>query len=116
MPKLEGDDRLDEAIMEAVSSGRPVRLDSVTDFEWDEVALFSEGTLRSEIEAVVGETGLRRDRYTSSPSLFVFRDDGEVVANLMTTPDYFRGEYGTLFGPDAQLVPDGEGGLVRLAG
>lgn len=115
MPEYQYDESVNAAIMEVADGGDAVPLGEVTSVEWDEVALFSEGATREEIEAVVGQTGLRGSRFTSSTNLLVFRKAGEPVALSGTSADVFAGEYGTLLGDDATLVPaSGRAGLVML--
>lgn len=115
MPALQFDEAMDTAIAGVTKNGEPVPVRDLTSVEWDEVALFSEGATRPEIEDVVGESGLRGDRYLSSTNLLVFRDAGEVVSLIGTSPDLFTGEYGVLLGPEAFFTPDeARGGYVRL--
>lgn len=117
MPKYKYDEGVNAAIMGVAEDGKAVPLSDVTSVEWDEVALFSEGATREEIEAVVGETGLTERRFTSSTNLLVFRKAGEPVALSGTSADVFSGEYGTLLGDDATLAPADRGaGLVVLTG
>jgi hypothetical protein len=115
MPEYQYDESVNAAIMKVADGGDAVPLGDVTSVEWDEVALFSQGATREEIEAVVGPTGLSGSRFTSSTNLLVFRQDGEPVALSGTSADVFDGEYGTLLGEDATLAPaEGRAGLVVL--
>jgi hypothetical protein len=115
MPEYQYDESVNEAIMKVADGGDAVPLGDVTSVEWDEVALFGEGATREEIESVVGQTGLRSSRFTSSTNLLVFRKAGELVALSGTSADVFAGEYATLLGDDATLAPaEGRAGLVVL--
>lgn len=115
MPEYQYDESVNAAIMKVADGGTAVPLGDVTSVEWDEVALFSQGATRAEIEAVVGPTGLNGSRFTSSTNLLVFRRAGEPVALSGTSADVFDGEYGTLLGDDATLAPaEGRAGLVVL--
>ncbi|MDW5323730.1 hypothetical protein [Plantactinospora sp. KLBMP9567] len=115
LPALQFEEAIDTAIAGVAKNGEPVLVRDLTSVEWDEVALFSEGATKPEIENVVGESGLKGNRYLSSPNLLVFRDAGEVVSLVGTTPDLFTGEYGVLLGPEAFLTPDeARGGYVWL--
>lgn len=114
MPQLRFETTVDEAIDAVSDTGEPVPVSEVTDVEWDEVALFTEGTTRSEIEAVVGASGLNGDRYLSSTNLLVLRADGAVVGLIGTTPDVMDGPYGVLLGPGAAFTAAGDG-YVTLA-
>lgn len=117
MPEYQYDESVNAAIMDVAGGGNAVPLSEVTSMEWDEVALFSEGATLDEIEAVVGQTGLKWKRFTSSTNLLVFRKAGEPVALSGTSADVFDGEYGTLLGDDAILAPaEGKSGLVVLTG
>lgn len=117
MPRLVFDETIDQAISAVAESGEPAEVQGLTEVAWDEAALFSEGATRAEIEDVVGESGLKGDRYMSSTNLLVLRQAGEVVALIGTSPDVFTGEYGVLFGEDAVFAPDGEwDGYVALKG
>jgi hypothetical protein len=117
MPEFQYDESVNAAIMKVAEGGDAVALGDVTSVEWDEVALFSQGATREDIEAVVGQTGLKDKRFTSSTNLLVFRRAGEPVALSGTSADVFAGEYGTLLGEDATLAPaEGGAGLVVLTG
>lgn len=117
MPEYQYDEGVNAALIEVAEGGAAVPLREVTSVEWDEVALFSQGATRDEIEEVVGATGLRSSRFTSTTNLLVFRDGGETVALSGTSADVFAGEFGTLLGDDATLAPaDGGAGLVVLTG
>lgn len=109
------DDTVNDAVMRVAEDGTTVPVSDVVDVAWDEAALFSEGATRTEIEDVVGESGLKGDRYMSSTNLLVLRQEGEVVALIGTSADVFAGEYGVLFGTDAVFAPDdGWDGYVAL--
>ncbi|MFE6235273.1 hypothetical protein [Cellulosimicrobium sp. NPDC057862] len=116
MPTIEGaPEALDEAIIEAARGGTELALADAADFSWDEVALFHEGTTVDDIESVVGETGIDKERFTGGTDLFVFRDGGQVVRLLVTSPDVFTGDYRTLLSSAAVVAPDASRpGYVRL--
>lgn len=116
MPTIEGaPEALDEAIIEAAQGGTELALADAADFSWDEVALFHEGTTVDDIESVVGETGIDKERFTGGTDLFVFRDGGQVVRLLVTSPDVFTGDYRTLLSSTAVVAPDASRpGYVRL--
>lgn len=103
-PRPGPDAAIDEAIIDVMNGGDTIALRDVTQVEWDEVALFGEGTPRTEIEQVVGPTGLLEERYLSSPNLLVLRNDGQIVQLVTLAPDAFVGEFGVLLGPDAELA------------
>jgi hypothetical protein len=109
------DESVNAALIKVAESGTTIGLRDVTSVEWDEVALFSEGDLLADIEAVVGTTGLKGNRYLSSTNLLVFRKDGQVVAVCGTSADVLDGEYSKLLGADAILRPShGRKGYVVL--
>ncbi|WP_369371860.1 hypothetical protein AB1046_00665 [Promicromonospora sp. Populi] len=115
MPDLTFDAAVNDAIMQVAQEGTTVPVSDVVDVAWDEAALFAEGAQVSAIEELVGETGLKGERYVSSPSLIVLRNDGEVVSLIGATADVFDGEYGVLLGSDAVLAPEQRDvGLVVL--
>lgn len=105
---------LDTAISDVGYGGEAKPLTEVTDIEWDEVAVFGEGTEVSEIEDVVGETGIFGDTYVASANLLVFRVEG-AVTTMVSLSDVVAGEYGELYGTDAVLrFQDGDSGPVVL--
>lgn len=60
--------------------GAQLRLDQLTDFEWDDVYLFGEGTPYREIDVAVGAALFGRDgRYMERGPLLVFTSGGQVV-------------------------------------
>ncbi|GAA3213676.1 hypothetical protein ACFP63_10555 [Oerskovia jenensis] len=116
-PRPQGAADLSEAIIDTAGAGGPLVLADATDFTWDEVALFHQGTTVEEIERVVGDTGLDGKRFTDPTDLFVFRDGGQVVRLLVTHPDVFTGDYGVLVDESAVVEQDpSRPGYVRLAG
>lgn len=115
VPEYEYGESVNAAIMDVAQGGDAVMLQDVTSFEWDEVALFSEGATRDEIEELVGPSGLQGKRFVSSTNLLVFRQDGDPVALQGTSADVFDGEFGMLLGGDAVIAPvENRSGLVVL--
>lgn len=108
-------EQIDTAIADVGYASEPTPLADVTDFAWDEVAVFAEGAEVSEIEDLVGETGIFGDTYVASANLLVFRAEGSVTS-MVSASDVIAGEYGRLFGADAVLrLQDGDSGPVVLA-
>lgn len=94
--------------------GGPVALSSMTDFDWDQCGIVSEGTTAEDIESLFGEKIIRDKRYLSSTNLFVFLNGGKVTRALMVAPDVFHpDDFRKLFGHDVMLHGGG-GGLVRF--
>jgi hypothetical protein len=105
MPKPREDDAFEQAITEAGQAESATSLDEVVDFDWDEVAIFAEGTPKAAIEKVVGETGMNLIMWPTYT--IVFRNDGEIVKIILGTPMYaISGDFERLLGADTMLVPD----------
>lgn len=111
-PAGEFDEPLEAKLSELKDSGGSARLSDLTDFGWDEVHLFNEGTPRDKIEAVVGDPVIRGGDSGPSVSLLVFEQDGKVVDSVTVTGDYLRADQPS-WGSDVVVEPWGEG-FMRL--
>ncbi|MDR1798552.1 MAG: hypothetical protein LBR19_01495 [Bifidobacteriaceae bacterium] len=106
MPQLQTDQAIDDLVMSVVNTGQAAALAGATDFAWDQVALFYEGTPLEYTEGLVGKTGLKDRFYASSPSLLVFLAGGETVHLAMVGPDRLRGPFGVLLGAGTVVTPN----------
>ncbi len=110
----ESNEKLDNRVLEAARNGTELRLADATDFEWDQAGFITEGTPAAEIESAFGEAITREMRYTASPVLFVFLNDGKVSKAVRITPDAFSGsDAKKKYGRDVSLVPvEGRSGYL----
>lgn len=83
---VEYDEQLSQQLRDLAGRGGTAKLADLTDFTWDTVHVFSEGTTASEVEQVSGESVLNDNRYYDAGNLLVFVDDGHVVAALSVLP------------------------------
>ncbi len=102
-----------DRLSELYDSGKSARLSDLTDFDWDEVHLFHEGTPRDRIEEITGEPVIRGKYYDYAPTLLVFENHGEVVKAIAPPGDFLRGQGNrTTWPSDVLLEPWGAGGLL----
>ncbi len=81
-----------EEFRRAGPRGQRRRLEELTDFEWDTVHLFGEGTPFKEIDETVGSPLFAREgRYTEQGSLLVFTNRGRVVHAVALVPAFVTG-------------------------
>lgn len=111
----EGNDNLDNHVLDAATNGAELKLADVTDFDWDQAGFATEGTPASEIEAAFGDPVSREKRYTASPALFIFLKDGKVTKAVRITPDAFFGRDSLKkYGRDVVLAPaEGRKGFLH---
>jgi hypothetical protein len=73
-------------------SGARRHLDEMTDFEWDTVHLFAEGTPYQLIDATVGSPLFGREgTYAEQGALLVFTNAGKVVHAVALVPPFVTG-------------------------
>lgn len=111
----EGNDNLDNHVLDAATSGAELKLADVTDFDWDQAGFATEGTPASEIEAAFGDPVSKEKRYTASPALFIFLKDGKVTKAVRITPDaFFDRDSLKKYGRDVVLTPaEGRKGFLN---
>ncbi|HEV2762491.1 MAG TPA: hypothetical protein VGV38_05800 [Pyrinomonadaceae bacterium] len=81
-----------EEFRRAGPRGTRRRLEELTDFEWDKVHLFGEGTPFREIDETVGSPLFAREgRYTEQGSLLVFTKAGRVTHAVALVPAFVTG-------------------------
>jgi hypothetical protein len=97
-------------------NGGSRRIADMTDFEWDGLRIFAEGTPAEMINSYVGGEAIRGDYYESSAYLFVFTHGGKPVRLIMESSDFLtRDGLGITHGPEVRLTVDRPGeGLGRL--
>ena len=102
------------ALVEEGPVGATIRLDSVTDFEWDEVYRFANGVSTERIKDVVGTDvtldSSVKNALTSDSSLLIFAKNDAVVYQLAVGPGIERptltinGPSGKVYTPDTALL------------
>ncbi|MDR6506992.1 hypothetical protein [Arthrobacter oryzae] len=114
----ESNDRLNSLVLEAATGGTELKLADATDFDWDEAGFITEGTPAEDIEAAFGEAVTRENRYTASPTLFIFLKDGKVAKAIRILPDaFFGGDAKKKYGRDVVLAPlEGQTGFLSWRG
>jgi hypothetical protein len=114
--KLTSDDAFETAVGSVWDNGGSRRIADLTDFEWDGLRIFAEGTPAAMINSYVGGEVIRRNYYESSANLFVFTHGGEPVRLLMMSGDFLtRDRPDITYGPEVRLTVDPPGeGLGRL--
>lgn len=110
---VESSEILDKALVEVASTGESVRLDSLTDFEWDQVVMVSEGTLAEQVEPLIGGKLIWGERYMARAT-FLFVDGGEPVAGWETHEGWLSGRYGVSIGRDAVIERVRSDGWLEL--
>lgn len=111
MPRIEFSEIFTDALEEVQSTGESIRLDSLTDFEWDHVIMYPEGAVVDDVEKVIGGRLTGGERYFSRINLF-FIKDGKPVAGWATYINWFSGTFAELLGPDAVVESTGTHGLL----
>lgn len=111
----EANEKLNEQVLNASTSGTPLKLADATDFEWDQAGFVLEGTPAGDIEAAFGEPITKEKRYTASPALFVFLKGGKVVKAIRIVPDaFFAADAKRKYGTDVMLTPlEGHTGFMN---
>ncbi|MGH3980310.1 MAG: hypothetical protein ACRDRZ_15110 [Pseudonocardiaceae bacterium] len=100
---------LHDRLRELSSTGGSAALADLTDFEWDTVYVFGEGTRAEEINDAVGTTVLRvQDRYYSAGNLLVFSSHGKAVYAADVVPDILVTGGDTEWGAGTRLEPRGD--------
>lgn len=114
--RLTSDDAFETAFGSVWDSGGSRRIADMTDFEWDGLRIFAEGTPATMINSYVGGEAIRGNYYESSTNLFVFTHGGEPVRLIMESSDFLaRDGLGITHGPDVRLIVDRPAeGLGRL--
>lgn len=113
---LTSDDSFEMAVGSVWDNGGSRRIADMTDFEWDGLRIFAEGTPAAMINSYVGGEVIRRNYYESSTNLFVFTHGGKPVRLIMMSGDFLtRDGLGITHGPEVRLTVDRPGeGLGRL--
>jgi hypothetical protein len=79
------DPRFEQALEAAAAKGSSIRLDQLTDFNWDRVRLFRDVWKGSEINSEVGARVMDDDAYQDEDmALWVFFYEGQVVRAIKT--------------------------------
>lgn len=92
-------------LSEVKKGGQTTPLSDLTEFGWDEVHLFNEGTPQDVIENVVGSPVIGSGEHENG-SLLVFEQDGKVVEKIELAADYLRADEFT-YGADVLVTPWG---------
>ena len=101
---MDSDPKLTGALRALSATGARGELAVLTDFEWDAVNVFGEGTRREEIEAVVGDPIVSDRRYYDAGHLLVFTCRGDVVRAVSVVPDILAVAHPT-WTSDVRLEP-----------
>ncbi len=114
--KLTNDDAFETALILVWANGGSRRIADMTNFEWDGLRIFAEGTPAAMINGHVGGGVIRGEYYVSSTNLFVFTHGGKPVRLIMGSSDFLaRDGLGITHGPEVRLTVDRPGeGLGRL--
>jgi hypothetical protein len=110
--------KLETGIVALWKQGGSLTLASLTDFDWDSVALYPEGTLASVIHADLGQPVLGEQKYfDNARNLIVFRLQGKPVRLVLNSAALFaHGDYGRWFGRSLTLTAKAPGeGLLSLS-
>lgn len=100
--------QLHDRLRELSSAGDSAALADLTDFTWDKVYIFSEGTRAEEINNKAGTSVLSQsDRYYSAGNLLVFSLGGKVVYAADVVPDILVTGGRAEWGADTRLEPRG---------
>lgn len=116
--ELKSDAKLESGIGALWKGGGSVLLTSLTDFDWDGVVFYPEGTLASVIHTDLGQPVLGDQKYfTNARNLFVFRLQGKPVRLVLSSADLFaNADYGRVFGRGLTLTAKAPGvGLLTLS-
>ena len=87
--KTESDLDLDRRITAHIGETTPLRLRSITGFDWDHFGFVPEGTPAETIEKIFGNRVIDHDVYKSSRNLLIFLKDGRVVRTIRSGVDCF---------------------------
>jgi hypothetical protein len=114
--RLTSDDAFETALVSVWANGGSRRIADMTNFEWDGLRIFAEGTPAAMINSYVGGEVIRRNHYESSANLFVFTHGGKPVRLLMMSGDFLtRDRPDMTYGPEVRLTVDRPGeGVGRL--
>ncbi|QYN41053.1 hypothetical protein K1T35_47785 (plasmid) [Pseudonocardia sp. DSM 110487] len=109
--KLTSDDAFETAVGSVWDNGGSRCIADLTDFEWDGLRIFAEGTPAAMINSYVGGEVIRRNYYESSANLLVFTHGGEPARLLMMSGDFLtRDRPDITYGPAVRLTVDPPGG------
>ena len=113
---LTGDDAFERAFVSVWQNGGSRRIADMTDFEWDGLRIFAEGTPAEMINSHVRGEAIRGEYYESSTNLFVFTHGGRPVRLIMGSSDFLtRDRPDVTYGPEVRLTVDRPGeGFGRL--
>ncbi|EHR69581.1 hypothetical protein BurJ1DRAFT_0700 [Burkholderiales bacterium JOSHI_001] len=109
---------LEARVVKLWTHGGSAPLASLTDFEWDSVAVFHQGTSAAVIHAALGQKVLgEQPRFTQATNLLVFRLKGQPVRLVMNSSDLFADtDQGRWFGRGLVLGTRTPGeGVLRLS-
>ena len=114
--RLDSDDAFETAFGSVWDNGGSRRIADMTNFEWDGLRIFAEGTPAAMINSYVGGEVIRRKYYVNSTNLFVFTHGGKPVRLIMGSSDFLaRGRPDITFGREVRLTVDRPGeGFGRL--
>jgi hypothetical protein len=114
--RLTSDDAFETAFVSVWKNGGSRRIADMTNFEWDGLRIFAEGTPAAMINTYVGDEVVRRNYYASSTNLFVFTHGGKPVRLLRGSSDFLTGDRpDMIYGPEVRLTVDRPGeGMGRL--
>lgn len=114
---LTSDPKIETAIVTLWKGGGSLRLASLTDFDWDQVAWYAEGTPAKTIHAELGQTVLGQQKYfDNARNLIVFRLHGKPVRLVLNSAALFaNNDYGRWFGRSLTLTAKAPGeGVLTL--
>ena len=109
---------LEARVVKLWTHGGTAPLASLTDFDWDSVAVFHQGTPVAVIHAALGQNLLGdQPRFTQATNLLVFRLKGRPVRLVMNSSDLFADtDQGRWFGRGLTLSAKTPGeGVLRLS-
>lgn len=93
--------------IDGLDAGQELILESITPFEWDQVAVFGVGSSSSDINQVIGQEWLDEPDYVGEDiQVLVFLQEDEVVQHLVFQPGYIGSRtindrrIGVLLSPD----------------
>ncbi len=113
--RLTSDDAFETAFGSVWDNGGSRRIADMTNFQWDGLRIFAEGTPAAMINSYVGDEIVRREYYVSSANLFVFTHGGKPVRLLMMSGDFLARDTDMIYGPEVRLTVDRPGeGMGRL--
>ena len=115
---IQHDAHLERAVLELSRTGGTARLRDLTDFSWDRVHVFPEGTSAREVNRTVGQAVLADGSfYYDAGNLLVFTAGGRVVRAVSVLPDVLATGNRPTWSGEVRLEPrrPGQPGVLRLA-